>query len=256
VSRVRAAVAALLLVASVTGCGSQAQPSAGRDLSGTVTVLAAASLTETFTELARTFEAQHRHARVRLAFDSSATLAEQVAQGAPADVLATADQRTMRSAADAGALAGDPAVFATNRLVLVVPADNPAGIHDLTDIDAPEVDYVTCVPSAPCGALAAAVLQQNGITAPPASEEVDVKAVLTKVTLDEADAGLVYATDAVAAGAEARTVEIPGSVRAVNRYPIAPVEGAAEPDLAGAWIRLVTSDRGAAVLGAAGFGAP
>jgi molybdate transport system substrate-binding protein len=250
-----AAITAGVLATVLTGCGPGSERT-GRDMSGTLTVLAAASLTETFTELAGEFEASHPDARVRLAFDSSATLAEQVAQGAPADVLATADQRTMQSAVDAGAVADAPAVFATNRLVLVVPVDNPAGIRRFTDIDDPGVDYVTCVRSAPCGALATRVLRRHGITAPPASEEIDVKAALTKVALDEADAGIVYATDAVAAGDDVQTLEIPASDQAVNRYPIALVEGAAEPDLARAWIRLVRSVRGAAVLDAAGFGPP
>lgn len=262
-----AGVAGLLLLA---GCGGTEQPGApgdGPDLSGELSVLAAASLTEPFTELASQFESEHPDAEVRLAFDSSATLAEQVTQGAPADVLATADEPTMAVAVDAGATDGDPQVFATNRLVLVVPADNPAGIESLPDLDG-DVDYVVCVASAPCGALARDLLADAAVTAPPASEEVDVKAVLSKVQLDEADAGLVYASDAVAAGAGVSQVETSAGGpdgpddtgdpdgTALTRYPIARVAEAPEPDLAAAWVDLVTSPAGRDALTAAGFGPP
>jgi molybdate transport system substrate-binding protein len=250
-----AGVAGLLLL---VGCGGTEQPEAaggGPDLSGELSVLAAASLTEPFTELADRFESGHPDAEVRLAFDSSATLAEQVVQGAPADVLATADEPTMAVAVDAGATDGDPEVFATNRLVLVAPADNPAGIESLADLDG-DVDYVVCVASAPCGALARDLLADAAVTASPASEEVDVKAVLSKVQLDEADAGLVYASDAVAAGASVSQVEPPADGTAATSYPIARVAEASEPDLAAAWVDLVTSPAGQDALAAAGFGPP
>lgn len=252
---VPAVLAALL---SATACSSDAPSGTGDgpDLSGTLTVLAAASLTESFEELAHRFEAEHDGASVQLAFDSSATLAEQVNQGAPGDVIATADERTMRLVTDAGGTATAPEVFATNELVLVVPADNPAGIETLADLDTGDADYVVCVESAPCGALAAGVLDAAGVTAPPASEEVDVKAVLSKVELDEADAGLVYATDAVAAADRVQAIDVPAAGDAVNRYPIAAVTDAAEPDLAAAWVELVLSEEGRQVLGDAGFGAP
>jgi len=252
-----------LLLATVVGlaaCGADEPAPSGsggaEDLSGTLTVLAAASLTESFEALADEFESQHEGVTVELAFDSSATLAEQVTQGAPGDVLATADERTMSVVVDAGSAAGDPQVFATNHLVLVVPQDNPAGIQEFVDIDSADVDYVVCVESAPCGALAAAVLDEQGIAAKPASEEVDVKAVLAKVTLDEADAGIVYATDAVAAGDDVMPVEIPAPEEATTAYPIAVTADAAEPDLAAAWVDLVLSAEGQQVLEAAGFGAP
>jgi molybdate transport system substrate-binding protein len=220
-----------------------------------VTVLAAASLTGVFTDLAKTFEAEHRGVDVRLAFDSSATLATQVVQGAPADVLATADQRTMATAVDADAVQ-DPQVFATNTLVLVVPADNPAGITGFGDLQHPSVTYVACDEAAPCGALAKTELAANRITHPPKSLEVDVKAVLTKVSLGEADAGLVYATDARAAGDAVRTIAIPGSARHANSYPIGTVTDSDVPALAQAWVDLVESSRGRKTLASAGFGAP
>ncbi len=256
----RAALAAALLatVLAVAGCGTDTagNQARGRDENGTLTVLAAASLTETFTELKKQFESDHPGATVRLAFDSSATLAEQVNQGAPADVLATADERTMKSVVDAGGTAGAPKVFATNQLAMVVPADNPAHLTTFADLDRPGVTYVVCVPTAPCGALSLTQLHAHGITAAPSSEEVDVKAVLSKVELGEADAGLVYVTDAVAAGDRVRRIDIPASGDTLNRYPIAALSGATEPTLAREWVDLVLSTRGRQVLRAAGFGKP
>jgi molybdate transport system substrate-binding protein len=249
--------AALLAALALAGCGGdEPAADASGELSGTLTVLAAASLTESFETLAEEFESRHPGTGVELAFDSSATLAEQVTQGAPGDVLATADERTMALVTDAGGAAGEPQVFATNRIVLVVPADNPAGIEEPADLDRGGVDYVVCVESAPCGALAAAALEEQAIDAPPASEEVDVKAVLAKVTLGEADAGIVYATDAVAAGGKVRSIEIPASDDTTTAYPIAVMADAAEPALARAWVELVLSGQGQQVLEAAGFGAP
>lgn len=242
------AVAALTL----TGCGSE--ESGGG--TGTLTVLAAASLTGTFTTLARTFEEEHPDVKVRLAFDSSATLAEQVNQGAPADVLATADETTMRTVEDQRGTVGAPRVFASNHLQLVVPRSNPAGIRRFEDLARPGASYVVCAETAPCGRLAASVLDAAGIKARPASEEVDVKAVLSKVQLDEADAGLVYATDAVAAGKHVTAIDIPTSDGNLTSYPIAALQDAGSPALAKAFVTLVLSPRGHRVLAEAGFGQP
>jgi molybdate transport system substrate-binding protein len=244
-------VVLLALLLPVAACGSDDDGSGGG--STTITVLAAASLTETFTTLAADFEADHEGVSVKLAFDSSATLAEQAVGGAPADVLATADATTIASASDA--LTADPQVFATNTMVLVTPADNPAGIGSFDDLG-PGVDYVVCVDTAPCGKVAAALLASTGPDAEPASLEVDVKAVLAKVTSGEADAGLVYATDAVAAGDEVRTFEVPGADAQVTTYPIAPLEQSEDPDLAQEFVDLVLGEAGQRVLQDAGFGAP
>jgi molybdate transport system substrate-binding protein len=254
-ARTTAAVGALAAALAGCGPGDDGAPTDGPDLTGELTVLAAASLTGSFTELAEGFEARHPGSRVTLAFDSSATLAEQVVQGAPADVLATADERTMGLVVDAGATSGDPRVFATNRLALVVPHGNPAGIEDVRDLADPAVDYVVCVRAAPCGALTADLLAEVAVSAPPASEEVDVKSVLTKVAADEADAGIVYETDARAAAGEVSRIPLPRSPDRVNQYLVAPL-ASDEPDLARAWQELLLSDAGQDVLRAAGFGAP
>ena len=253
-NRLAVALLALPLLATAAACGGSSSGS-GSDQTGTLTVLAASSLTESFTELAKQFESDHPGVKVKLSFDSSATLAEQVDQGAPADVLATADQKTMQTVVDAGN-ASSPQLFATNQLTMVVPAKNPAHLRSFADLDKPGVAYVVCVPTAPCGKLAQTQLAAHHIAAKPKSEEVDVKSVLAKVEADEADAGLVYVTDAVAAGDKVTKIDIPASGETLNRYPIAALKDASEPTLAKEWVDLVTSSQGQQVLRAAGFGKP
>lgn len=247
------ALALVAPIASLAACGGDSSGSSGGD-STTITVLAASSLTGTFTDLAHRFEQDHPGVKVKLAFDSSATLAQQAVGGAPADVLATADTSTMDSAKDA--LASDPKVFATNTMVLVTPKSNPAGITTFPDIDKGNVTWVACVETAPCGKVAAALIQDNHVTSKPASLEVDVKSVLAKVTSNEADAGFVYASDAVAAGDQVDTVEIPKAQDEVTTYPIATLQQSKESTLATQFVDLVTSADGQRVLSDAGFGAP
>lgn len=249
-NRLAPALAVLSLLLPLAACGGDDSGSGDQQ----ITVLAAASLTETFTELAHDFEKEHPGVTVKLAFDSSATLAQQAVDGAPADVLATADTSTMDSARDA--LDGDPTTFATNTMVLVTPQNNPAGITGFEDLDQGDVTYVACVETAPCGKVAAALLQDDGVTRKPASLEVDVKSVLAKVTSDEADAGLVYATDAQAAGDAVTSFEIPRAADEVTSYPIATLQQSKAPDLARQFVDLVTSDAGQRVLTTAGFGKP
>jgi molybdate transport system substrate-binding protein len=214
-------------------------------------VLAASSLTGTFTDLAHAFEQDHPGVHVKLAFDSSATLAQQAVEGAPADVLATADDSTMDSAQDA--VAEGPTDFATNTMVLVVPSDNPAGISQFSDVANKGVTFVVCVETAPCGRVAAALLDDNAITTPPVSLEVDVKSVLSKVTADEADAGFVYATDAVAAGDQVTIFDIPHAAEEITTYPIATLKQSEDADLARQFMDLVLGPQGQQVLADAGF---
>ena len=192
--------------------------------------------------------------KVKLAFDSSATLAQQAAGGAPADVLATADTTTMDSAKSP--LASTPQNFATNVMVVVTPSDNPQGITKFSDLNSGGVTYVVCVDTAPCGKVAGALLEQDHITAKPASAEVDVKSVLAKVTEGEADAGIVYATDAVSAGDAVNTIQIPGTTRQTTTYPIVILEQSEQSDLAKEFVDLVMSNEGQQVLENDGFGAP
>ena len=247
----RTAAVALLALAATACSGTSSDPGGGSGDDRTLTVMAAASLTEPFDVLARTFEAAHPGVEVVTSFDSSATIATQVVNGAPADVVATADERTMRVMAEQDALGGDPVVFAHNVLALVVPPDNPAGITALEDLDGTE--YVVCAPAVPCGSLSEDLLAGAGVTTEPRSHEVDVKAVLTKVVLDEADAGLVYASDVVAAGDQVRQVPLPDAPG--TDYPAAITADSAEPDLAQEFLDLLLSDQGRAALEQAGFGA-
>lgn len=245
----RAALVAATALATlpVAGCGD--------DDGEALTVLAAASLSGTFTELAETFEEEHPDVEVRLVLGSSTMLAEQVADGAPGDVLATADEHSMRLAQRGDALADDPDPFAGNTLTLVTPPDNPAGITALADLDREGVSYVVCADPTPCGVIAADLLEAAGITHDPASEEVDVKAVLAKVLQGEADAGLVYRTDAVAAGDGVAEVGLDDAGAFRTDYLVAPIRGesARREDLAAEFIALVRGDRAEAVLTAAGF---
>lgn len=237
---------ALALTLSCVGCGE--------DGDRTLTVLAAASLTSTFSDLAEEFEAAHEGVEVRLVLDSSATLARMAADGAPGDVLATADRRTMDEARDAGGTRGLPVEFASNVIVLVVPRDNPADIDVLSDLDRAGVDYLTCVPTAPCGAAARSLLDRNGIDREPVSQEVDVRAVLGKVGAGEADAGLVYRTDVTAAAGSVRGIPVPGAEEEPNTYWVAVTAEAEQKDLARDWVELLTGADGKAVLRTAGFG--
>lgn len=245
------AAAALLGLLALTSCGGAAGAGSDGEAGGgtTLDVLAASSLTESFGALAEDFEADNPGVTVRLSFGSSSALAQQVTEGAPADVLATADLESME-------LAGDdvtgPSEFATNELTLVTPADNPAGITSLADLA--DAQFVTCVESAPCGALAAELLETDEVTAEPVSREADVKAVLAKVTSGEADAGFVYVTDAVAAGDDVTTVEVPGAADLPARYAIATVTASEHAELAQAWVDLVAGEAGQRTLADAGFG--
>ncbi len=241
-------VAVLLSLLPLTACGG------GGDDDTTITVLAASSLTGTFTELGKKFEAEHPGVTVKFAFDSSATLAQQATQGAPADVLATADTDTMDSAKSAQA--ESPKIFATNVMTLVTPAGNPAHIQKFSDLDKSSVKFVVCVPTAPCGKVGQALLDQDHITGKPVSQEVDVKSVLAKITEGEADAGIVYVTDAMAAGSSIATVPIPGAGNQLTTYPIVTLDQSKHSDLAQDFVDLVTGSTGQQVLHQAGFERP
>ncbi len=250
-----AAAASAVALIALSGCSGSDAFTPGDEPGATITVFAAASLTESFEQLAAEFEAAHPGVEVALSFGGSATLASQILEGAPADVFAAADEATMQRVADADATAGEPQVFATNVLALAVPAGNPGGVTGLADLADDDLAIALCAPEVPCGAAAATVLDAAGITAAPDTLEQDVKAVLTRLVLGEADAGLVYRTDVVAAGDAVEQVEAEGTDAAVNAYPIAPV-GRAESATAREFIAFVRSDAGQGVLADAGFGAP
>lgn len=247
--------AAVLLLAGCTASGP-AEETKNDDAGGRVTVLAAASLTETFDELAAAFEERHPGVDVVPVYGGSSGLAEQIVTGGiPADVFAAASEATMASVEDAG-LAEPPVVFATNTLTLVVIPGNASGIVGLDDLARPELAIALCDHAVPCGAATDQLLGLAGVIPAPDTLEPDVKSVLTRVRLGEADAGLVYVTDAMAAGADVATVAVPEADAVVNRYPIAVLSEAPQPELAAAFVDFVLGAEAGAVLARAGFGSP
>jgi molybdate transport system substrate-binding protein len=235
---------------------SSAASSTGGDLTGTLTVFAAASLTDVFTDLGNQLEKGNPGLHVQFNFAGSDALATQITQGAPADVFASANQKQMKVVTDAGLQAGDPAVFADNVLEIAVPKGNPGHVTGLEDFENPDLTLAVCAPSVPCGAAAQQVFTAAGITAQPDTEETDVKAALNKVQLGEVDAALVYATDVKAAGNQVEGIEFPEADQAVNEYPICTLKAAPDPAAAKAFVDLVTSDEGQQALTDAGFRKP
>lgn len=248
------------LLASLAGCaqaGPAATPGTGEPaLSGSITVFAAASLKVTFTELAGAFEAAHPGATVALNFAGSSDLVTQIVEGAPADVFASADTTNMTKLTDAELVDGTPANFATNTLTIAVPPGNPAGIGSFADLARPEVKAVVCAPQVPCGSARVTAERAAGVTLAPVSEESSVTDVLGKVISGEADAGLVYLTDVIAATGRVEGIDFAESSEAVNTYPIAAVAAAGNAEAAAAFVDYVTGAEGQKVLRSAGFGKP
>ncbi len=261
-ARACAVLIAATIALGVAGCASAAPTASPTpmategSLEGSITVFAAASLTGTFTELAEQFEAAHPQTTVELNFAGSADLVTQITEGAPADVFASADEKNMAKLADADLVDGEPVDFATNVLEIAVPPTNPAGIETFADLAGPGVKLVVCAPEVPCGAATVKVERASGVTLSPVSEESSVTDVLGKVTSGEADAGLVYVTDVIAAGDAVEGIEFDESAAAINTYPIAALADADASDVAAAFVAFVTGDAGRAVLTAAGFGLP
>ena len=248
---------------ALTACGGSAagddaagSSSSAGGLSGTLTVFAAASLTDVFTDLGDRLERDNPGLQVRFSFAGSSQLATQITQGAPADVFASADETQMTVVTDAGLQAGDPTVFTENVLEIAVPRGNPANVTGLADFADPDLTLAICAPDVPCGAAAGKVFRAAGIDARPDTREEDVKAALNKVQLGEVDAALVYATDVLAAGDDVEGIAFPEAEQAVNEYPICTLGAAPDPGAAQAFVELVTSDEGQRALADAGFRPP
>ncbi|WP_277212975.1 molybdate ABC transporter substrate-binding protein [Isoptericola croceus] len=253
--RARATAALLAASAAVGLAGCSTDPGAET----TVTVFAAASLTEAFEQIAHDFETAHDGVDVRLSLAGSSDLVAQIQQGAPADVVASADTASMdRLVADG--LVGTPQDFATNSLEIAVPPGNPAGIASLEDLTDPDLHLVVCAPQVPCGAATTAVVSDSGLTLHPVSEEQSVTDVLHKVVVGEADAGIVYVTDVARAGPGVEGVSFPQAGAAVNTYPIAAVtQTDADTDhaaLVQQFIDAVQGPEGQRLLADLGFVAP
>jgi len=250
--RTRIRLAAVLAVALVlAACGGDDEPSGGTSASpGELRVFAAASLTAAFGKLGEQFTAANGGTKVTFNFAGSQALATQIQQGAPADVFASADTTNMDKVED---LVGAPQVFAGNLLQIVVEKGNPKGVRGLDDLASSDLKVVLAAEEVPAGRYAKQILDQAGASVQPVSQEDNVKAVVTKVSLGEADAGIVYATDVTAGGDKVEGVDIPREQNVVAAYPIATVKASRTQDQAQAFVDLVRSAEGQGVLQSFGF---
>ena len=255
-------LAVFALIVSACGAGNSA---GGQGSAGTITVFAASSLTDAFTAIKQAFERENPGVAVAINFASSSALATQIEQGAPADVYASADLAQMRRLAGKGLVEGQPVTFAGNLPVIVVPAANPANINTAADLAKPGIRLVLAAPDVPIGAYALQIIDH--LAANPAygdtfrsatirniaSHETNVRAVLAKVELDEADAGIVYRTDARIGGDRVRTIVIPETANVTASYPIAVTAEGPNPAGGAAFIAFVLSPPAQAILEQAGF---
>ena len=219
-------------------------------------MFAATSLTEAFTEVGDAFAAANEGSTVEFSFDASSGLVQQIIEGAPADVFASADTANMDKLTDEELNGSDPVVFATNLLTIIVPAGNPGGVTGVEDLANPDLKVVLCAEEVPCGNYANQILDSAGVEVTPVSLEENVRGVVTKVTSGEADAGIVYVTDVTAAGDAAEGVEIPEDINVLAEYPIATVAASENQEVGEAFIDFLTGDDGQAIMAEYGFGSP
>lgn len=245
---------ALLLLSACGAAAGQSRPAQPDDGgSGTVTVFAAASLRDAFTEIAQAFEDAHPRATVTLNLAGSQQLATQIIDGAPADVFASADLMQMDRVTAAGLTVDGAEVFARNRLAIAVEPGNPTSVTTLDDLARDDLTVVVAADNVPAGRYARQALRTAGVSVTPASLENDVRAVLTKVALGEADAGVVYVSDAVAAADRVQQVAIPDDANVTATYPIAVLRDATQPSTARTFVDIVRSEVGQQALRRAGF---
>jgi molybdate transport system substrate-binding protein len=258
-----AVIAAGLAAVAVAGCsssgsgsspsGASSSPSAAS--TGTITVFAAASLMGTFTQLGTQFEAAHPGDTVKFSFGPSSGLSTQITSGAPADVFASAAPANMDTVVSAGD-AANPQDFAKNTMEVATPPNNPGKVDSVTDLAKKSVKVALCQPQVPCGVVAAEVFKNASIKVKPVTLQPDVKSVLTQVETGNVDAGMVYVTDVMAAGAKVKGVSIPASDNASTLYPIATISDSKHKSIAQAFVAYVLSPAGQQVLTAAGFQKP
>jgi molybdate transport system substrate-binding protein len=260
-ARFLAAIALAAILTTTAACGDDdgAAPATGASsgvVGGTVTVLAAASLTGSFNQIGKDFESANPGTKVTFSYAGSSALAQQITAGAPADVFAAASPATMKTVTDAGDGSGTPATFVKNQLVIAVPKGNPKGLTSLDALAEPGVKVALCAEQVPCGAAAKKALATAHVKITPVTLEQDVKAALSKVKLGEVDAALVYRTDAKASTADVDGVEFPESAGAINDYPIVALKNAPNPAGAAAFVAYVLSEPAQKVLADAGFQKP
>ena len=260
--KLRVLAAAVAGAALLAGCGT-GQRAAGPATDGavtaaptTLTVFAAVSLRDTFTALGTQFEAANPGAHVTFNFAGSSDLAQQIVQGAPADVFAAASDATMKTVSDAGQTGAAPASFAKKTQQLAVAPGNPSGITSFADLVRPGLGVVVCARGVPCGDTELRIEATTNIDVRPVSEEPDVRSTLTRVQSGDADAGLIYVTDVAAANGAVQGVAFPEAAQAVTNYPIAVVRTSEHAELAQRFQALVTGQAGQQVLQATGFRAP
>jgi molybdate transport system substrate-binding protein len=222
-------------------------------LSGEITVFAAASLTTSFKEAGAAFETAHPGVKVTFNFAGSSTLVQQILQGAPADVFASADASNMKKLSDAGTTASAPITFATNKLQIIVAKGNPNNIRAVADLADTKLIVVSAGPEVPIGKYTQQVFDKAGITVTPKSLEPDVKAIVSKVTIGEADAGIVYATDVLAAAGKAEGVVIPDDINVTATYPISVLKDTKNAATADAFTAFIAGAEGQVILSKYGF---
>jgi molybdate transport system substrate-binding protein len=250
---VKRLVIGVLALVLVSACSPSQQSAAEHQK---IVVFAAASLKKSFTDIGELFKTENSGVSVEFNFAGSSDLVTQLTQGAQADVFASADTKNMDKAAQAGLLAGDPVNFASNTLTIAVAPGNPKKIASFRDLTQQGLNVVVCAPQVPCGSATQKVEQATGVQLTPVSEESSVSDVLNKVTTGQADAGLVYVTDAIGAGDKVAAVALPEAAGAVNTYPIAMVKDSQNAALAHKFVDLVTGEQGQKTLIAAGFAKP
>ncbi len=247
---------AALLALVLAACGSSGSSASGQSsgkLTGTVIVFAAASLNSAFDKIGSQFEKAHPGVTVKFSYAGSSSIATQIKQGAPADVFASANGQNMTTVTDDALASGTPKVFARNKLEIMVAAGNPMHIKSVSDLAANGVKVAVCAPAVPCGSYSAQVFKKAGVTVKPVSEETSVSSVVTKVSLGEADAGIVYVTDVKAAGSKVAGVAIPADQNVTADYPIVALKDAPNPGAAAAFVSYVLSSSGRDVLTSYGF---
>ena len=247
----RAALVVAVLLAGCAAPGLTVTPEIQH-----VTVFAGSSLTDAFNRAGADFIKTNTRVGFTFNFGSSSTLATQITNGAPVDVFASADEANMQKIVDSKLADGPPAAFTSNRLEIAVAAGNPKKIVALADLARPDVVLVLAAPTVPAGRYALEALTKADVTARPVSQEVDVRAVLSKVSLGEADAGIVYVSDVKSAGSRVTGVEIPDQHQVVARYPIAVVKDSKNRVLAYRFIDYLVSPAGQSVLAEFGFSKP
>jgi len=232
---------ALVLATGLAACGSSSKDSSGGDLSGSIQVFMASSLNPAFTAFAEKFQDLHPGTEITLNSGSSTTLAEQIQEGADADVYASADTKNMDNLQEADLVTAEPIVFAKNQMEIAVESGNPKHVKTLEDLEDKDLIVVLCVSEAPCGKYADQLIEQNDLTITPKSREIDVATTLAKVASGDADGALVYVTDVQDADDEVDGVTIPTDQNVVATYPIAPLKDSGNAALAQAWVDYVTA---------------